>query len=289
VVVDALNKIPVAAPLFSARPVLGIGHHLFGSTIFREAPPPFSLYVYACELTLPWVYRGCPMAVISESTREDFIARGLSPERLRVVHVGVDHAKYRPDPSAPREAKPTLLALGRVRRYKRLDLVIDAVVELARSKHPDLKLVVAGTGDYLEALRAKVRRESAEKIVQFEGLVNEERKLELYRKSWALLMTSPKEGWGLTCLEAQACGTPVIASDAPGLREAVSHEKSGILVRHGDRSALVSAMDRFLTDGATRERLARGALAFAARFTWEKCADETFEMIEQTIATGEDA
>ena len=109
--------------------------------------------------------------------------------------------------------------------------------------------------------------------------------MELYRTSWALVMTSPKEGWGLTCLEAQACGTPVIASDSPGLRAAVRHETSGILVPHGDRAALAAAMDRVLTDGAERERLARGALEFAGTFTWEKCADETLEMIEKTIAT----
>jgi glycosyltransferase involved in cell wall biosynthesis len=287
IVVEALNKIPVSGPLFSSVPVLGIGHHLFGGTIFREAPPPFSLYVYACELALPWVYRGCRMAVISESTREDFEARGLAPERLRVVHVGVDHAQYRPDPAVPKEPKPTLLALGRIRKYKRLDLVIDAVVELARTKHPELTLEVAGTGNHLEALRAQVRRLGAESIVRFAGLVSEEDKVNLYRRAWALVMTSPKEGWGLTCLEAQACGTPVIASDSPGLREAVRHDASGILVRHGDRRALAEAMDRFLADGALRARLGAGALRFAAGFTWDRCADETMEMIEETIATRE--
>jgi glycosyltransferase involved in cell wall biosynthesis len=287
IVVEALNKIPVSGPLVSGAPFLGIGHHLFGATIFREAPPPFSLYVYCCELGLPWVYRGCRMAVISESTREDFVARGLSPDRLRVVHVGVDHVKYRPDPSAPREEKPTLLALGRVRKYKRLDLVIDAVVELARTRHPGLVLDVAGTGNHLEALRAQVRRLGAESIVRFLGLVSEEEKVNLYRRAWALVMTSPKEGWGLTCLEAQACGTPVIASDSPGLREAVRDGDSGILVRHGDRRALVQSIDRFLSDAALRARLGAGALRFAATFTWERCAEQTLQMIEETIATRE--
>lgn len=287
VVVEALNKIPVSGPLFSSVPVLGIGHHLFGATIFREAPPPFSLYVYACELGLPWVYRSCPMAVISESTREDFVARGLAPERLRVVHVGVDHAWYRPDVSAAKESRPTLLALGRVRKYKRLDLVIDAVVELARTRHPELVLDVAGTGSHLEALRGQVKRLDAESIVRFHGSVSEEEKVRLYRRAWALVMTSPKEGWGLTCLEAQACGTPVIASDSPGLREAVRDGESGILVRHGDRRTLVAAMDRLLSDAPLRSRLDAGALRFAAGFTWERCAEETMEMIEETIATRE--
>lgn len=286
VVVEALNKIPLCTPAFAGRPVLGIGHHLFGPTIFREVPPPLSLYVFLSEQLVPWVYRNVPMEVISESTRTDFGRRGLSPDRIRVVYVGLDADRYRPAPEDPREARPTLLALGRVRKYKRLELVVDAVVELARTRHPDLTLLVAGTGNHLPALRRHAERAGASEHVRFLGLVGEEEKLRLYRRAWALVMTSPKEGWGLTCLESEACGTPVIASDSPGLREAVLHDETGLLVPHGDRRALAAAMDRFLGDAALRERLARGALRFAGTFSWERCADETSALIEATLANG---
>jgi glycosyltransferase involved in cell wall biosynthesis len=252
-------------------------------------PPPFSFYIFACELGVPWIYRDAPMAVISESTREDFVERGLSPERIRIVYVGVDHDAYRPDPLVPRDEKPALLALGRVRKYKRLDLVLDAVAELGRTKYPELTLTVAGSGNYLEKLRAHARRTNAERFVRFLGRVDEEQKIDLYRRAWALVMTSPKEGWGLTCLEAQACGTPVIASDSPGLREAVRHERSGLLIPHGKRSALVSAIDRFLSDAALREQLRCGAIDFARSFTWTRCADEMERLIEETILEREKA
>ena len=289
IIVEALNKIPVGTPWLGRVPVLGIGHHLFGPTIFREVPPPFSLYIFACELGVPWMYRDVPMAVISESTREDFIERGLAPDRIRIVYVGVDHDAYRPDPAVPREEKPALLALGRIRRYKRLDLVLDAVAQLAREKHPDLTLTIAGSGNYLEPLRAHARRTNAERFVRFLGRVSEEQKIDLYRRAWALVMTSPKEGWGLTCLEAQACGTPVIASDSPGLREAVRHERSGLLIPHGKQAALVSAIDRFLSDGVLRQRLQTGAVEFAQSFTWTRCADEMERLIEETILEREKA
>jgi glycosyltransferase involved in cell wall biosynthesis len=146
---------------------------------------------------------------------------------------------------------------------------------------------VAGSGNYLESLEEHARRSGASRFVRFVGRVSEEEKVELYRRSWALVMTSPKEGWGLTCLEAQACGTPVIASDAPGLREAVRHEESGILVRHGDRAALRDAMDRLVRDRPLRERLGAGALRFAAGFSWGKAADETLELIEEVIGSKE--
>jgi glycosyltransferase involved in cell wall biosynthesis len=283
VVVEALNKIPLCTPLFARAPVLGIGHHLFGLTIFREVPLPMSLVVLASEVVVPWVYRGIPMVVISESTREDFVLRGLSPERMRVVYVGIDDGQYGVGDGA-KESTPTLLALGRVRKYKRLDLVVDAVAKVAREGHADLRLIVAGTGNYLEALKRHARKTGAEAHVRFLGRVSEEEKVRLYRRAWALVMTSPKEGWGLTCLEAQACGTPVIASDSPGLREAVRHEVSGILVPHADRDRLAAAMRRFLEDEPLRERLRRGALQFAGTFSWERAAGETMQRIEEAIA-----
>jgi glycosyltransferase involved in cell wall biosynthesis len=283
VVVEALNKVPLCTPLFAPAPVLGIGHHLFGATIFREVPPPLSLYVLAGELAVPWVYRGVNMEVISESTGQDFVARGLDPDRIRVVHVGIDRAQYCPD-EARRSGGPMLLALGRVRKYKGLDLVVDAVARLARSGLPDLRLVVAGTGNYLESLKKHARDTGAADFVQFAGRVTEEEKVELYRQAWALVMTSPKEGWGLTCLEAQACGTPVIASDSPGLREAVRHETGGLLVPHGNADRLAEAMRRIVTDAELRERLKRGALSFAAEFSWDRAADGTLDLIESTLA-----
>lgn len=289
VVVEALNKIPLCTPLFARAPVVGVGHHLFGGTIFREVPPPLSLYVYLSELAVPWVYRRAPMEVISASTREDFIQRGLSPDRIRVVYVGIDRGEYSPAAADPEESRPTLLALGRVRKYKRLDLVIDAVARLGRERHPDLELVVAGTGNWLEPLKEHARRVGVADRVRFLGRVDEAEKVRLYRRAWALVMTSPKEGWGLTCLEAAACGTPVIASDSPGLREAVRHGESGLLVPHGDREALIAAMDRILADGELRGELRKGALRFAERFSWDRAADETLEILETAIAGGEGA
>jgi glycosyltransferase involved in cell wall biosynthesis len=287
VVVEALNKIPLCTPLFARVPILGIGHHLFGGTIFREVPPPLSLYVYLSELAVPWVYRRVRMEVISESTREDFVLRGLSPARMHVVYVGVDSDQYASDPGGAKDEKPSLLALGRIRKYKRLDLVIDAVAELARAKYPDLTLTVAGSGNYLGALEEHARKTGATEFVRFSGLVSEEEKVRLYRQAWALVMTSPKEGWGLTCLEAAACGTPVIASDSPGLREAVRHEESGLLVPHGDRDALLEAMDRLLADEPLRRRLEAGASRFAGSFSWDRTADETLNLIEESIADWE--
>lgn len=289
VVVENLNKIPLCTPLWSPAPVVGRGHHLFGGTIFQEAPFPVACVVFASELVLPWVYRDTAMTVVSGTTREDFVRRGLRADRIEVVHNGLDHARYRPAADPPRDPHPSLLCLGRIRRYKRLDLVVEAVGRLGASRHPHLRLTVAGSGDYLDPLRRHAERIGAAPYVRFVGRVSEEEKVRLYRSAWGFVMTSPKEGWGLTCLEAQACGTPVIASDSPGLKEAVRHEASGLLVPHGDGPGLERAVDRLVSDDALRARLSAGAIAHAGEYSWDRCADEMLRAMQRAVAARADA
>ena len=95
----------------------------------------------------------------------------------------------------------------------------------------------------------------------------------------AVTITEPGDGTSVLA------GTPVIASDSPGLREAVRHERSGLLVPHGDRAALVSAMDRFLSEGSLREELERGALGFAGEFSWEPAGEAMTLRIGDQVKT----
>src|SRR5439155_250742 len=77
---------------------------------------------------------------------------------------------------------------------------------------------------------------------RFLGLVSETDKRRLLRRAWAAVLASPKEGWGISNVEAAACGTPALASDSPGLRESVRHAETGFLVPHGDARALADRM-----------------------------------------------
>jgi glycosyltransferase involved in cell wall biosynthesis len=86
-------------------------------------------------------------------------------------------------------------------------------------------------------------------------------------------LTSSKEGWGISNLEAAACGTPSVASDAPGLRESVQHGRTGVLVPHGDVGALAEAIDGLLRDHESRERMGRQARTFAEGYTWQASSD----------------
>jgi glycosyltransferase involved in cell wall biosynthesis len=283
--VEALNKVPTFAPLWSSPPVVLIVHQLFGTTAFREASFPLAALTWLLERPLGAVYRGVPTEVISRSTAEDLVGRGLRREDMRVIYPGVDLDFFSPPPERTRAAVPTFLFLGRLKRYKGVDLILQALARL-RAEGLSVRLVVGGRGEWEAELRALAGRLGIGPDVEFAGFVSEERKRELLRGCWANVFPSPKEGWGITNLEAAACGTPSVASDSPGLRESVVHERTGLLVPHGDVEALAAALRRLARDEALVERLGAEGARFARTFSWDRAAAETAEHLHTVARQG---
>jgi len=271
VIVEDLNKVPLFTPLWADAPVLLLTHHLFGTTAFQAAPLPVAAGTVLLERPIPLVYRRTPTIAVSEGTKADLVHRGLDADHISVIPNGIDVETYTPDPAA-RADRPTLLFLGRLKRYKRVDLVVAAVRELA-DRGVDVDLVVAGEGEERASLEAQVRSLGLEGSVTMPGLVDEAAKVGLLRRAWVHVLTSPKEGWGISNIEAAACGTPSVVSDSPGLRESVLDEKTGLLVPHGDARALADALERLIRDEALRERMGHDARAFAETLSWDRAAD----------------
>lgn len=283
VVVEDLNKVPLFAPAWIDRPLVLLVHHLFGRTAFDEATLPVAAATWLLERPLGIVYGDVPVEAVSRSTADDLVARGIDRTRITVIPNGVDLARYRPDPALGRFPEPTVLYLGRLKRYKRVDLVIRALHRL-RARGVSARLVIAGTGDDAPRLRRLIAELGLEGDVEMSGYVDEERKLELFRRAWVHAFTSPKEGWGISNLEAAACGTATVASDSPGLRESVVDGRTGYLVPHGDVEAVAGAIEAILTDAGLRDRLGTQARAFAEGYSWDTAADRTEHHLRQIVA-----
>ena len=286
VVVEDINKVPLFLPTLTALPFVAMVPHLFGTTAFAEASVPLAAVVWAAERPIPWVYRKAGFHAISESTRDDLVRRGIPSERIVVIHPGVDARHYSPDPATPRAARPTFLYLGRLKRYKGVEFAFRAVAA-ARQARSDITLDICGQGDDRARLEALATTLGLEDAVRFLGFVAEEEKCRLLRQAWAVVFPSPKEGWGITNVEAAACGTPALASDSPGLRESVRHGVTGYLVPHGDARALADRMLALAGDPALVERLGRAARSFAEGLSWDAAARATVAHIQQTIAERE--
>jgi glycosyltransferase involved in cell wall biosynthesis len=277
-VVEDVNKAPCLTPLACAAPVAVVVPHLFGATAFREAPLPVALYVVALEALVPVLYRHSRFLAISESTRDDLARRGVPPERIAVVHCGLDHATYRPDPTVEPNPDPTLVFVGRLRRYKGLDWVLRALPRVLE-RHPTTRLEVIGDGPHGAELRRTADRLGVGRAVDFLGFLPRAEKVAHLRRAWCLVQPSPKEGWGLTVVEAGACGTPVVAADSPGLRDSVRDQRTGLLVPFGDTERLAAALVRVLGDRALRQSLGAAGIEWASRFTWPDCARRSLDAL----------
>ena len=204
-------------------------------------------------------------------------------EECVVVHNGVDLERVRPAPGEGEFREPTLLYLGRLKRYKRVDLLLEAVGRLRR-KGTAVRLLVAGKGDHESELLRLRQRLGLGNSVEFLGYVSEQEKVRLLRRSWVHVLTSPKEGWGISVLEAAACATPTVASDSPGLRDSVQHGKTGLLVPHGDLEALAGALSVLMENAPLREDMGSAARRFAEGFTWEAAARTTEAFLGRRVA-----
>mgnify|MGYP002622627928 CR=1 FL=1 len=284
VIVEDLNKVPLFTRFWTRAPVVLLAHHLFGTTAFQAGPFPVALATWWLERPLPLLYRGIPTIAVSESTRADLVSRGLEPGVIDVIPNGIDIEQFTPAPEE-KAVSPRLVFVGRLKEYKRVDLILQAVARLeAIGIRVDFDVV--GKGERESALRAQAEALGLDDRVRFHGFVSEEEKLDFMRRSWIHVLTSPKEGWGISAIEAAACGTPTVASDAPGLRESVVDGETGLLVPHGDVDALTGALERLIRDVELRRRLARQARTFAERFSWDESASATESLLRRVAATG---
>jgi len=172
----------------------------------------------------------------------------------------------------PRFAAPFVLGLGRAIRRKAFDLLIDAFAKLPAT---DWKLVVAGEGRELDALRARAAPLGDRVILT--GLVQGADKRWLLQNCRFMAAPSLEESFGNVALEAMACGKPVIASRASGFAEIVRDGENGRLVDVGGVDALTAALADYTTRPLDRESLA--ARDTATAFSWRSIARRYLEII----------
>jgi glycosyltransferase involved in cell wall biosynthesis len=282
VTIEDINKIPFYSPLFHHLPLLVVIPHLFSDSVFKEINFVLGTYIYLSEKPIPWLYKGSQFMVISDSTKEDLVKRGLPAEDIHVIHCGIDHTLYHPDTSGQKDLVPTVIYLGRLKKYKSIDHLLHAF-SLTLKSIPEARLVLVGEGDFKQNLVSLAHRLNIEDKVEFTGFVDQGEKVRRLQRAWVAVCPSLKEGWGLTNIEANACGTPVIASNVPGLRDSVVNGETGILYEYGNVKELSDCLVRVLSEESLRQKLRQGGLNWANRFNWDQAAEKTLELIGHVV------
>jgi glycosyltransferase involved in cell wall biosynthesis len=279
VVVDCLNKLPFQSPLYSAAPVLAIAHHLFGKSAFLQVSWPVAMTVYTMERMIPWIYRDVPFIAISESTRADLIERGIARDHIEVHHCGIRRPSF---PAAAGNLRGARIAyVGRLARYKQIDVLLRATAKLVE-RFPELQLDIIGKGADSEYLVDIARKEGIGDRTHFHGFVDDEERDRLIATARVCVCPSTKEGWGLTVIESNALGTPVVATDAPGLRDSVEDDRTGFLVPDRDVDAFADRIGRLLFDDALWRRMSDAAFEWSRRFDWDAAAEQMGRSLEAT-------
>ncbi len=217
---------------------------------------------------------------------------GASHDRIKTVYPGVDHGLFEPADQGEARAQlgfgdELLLAfVGRIQPLKGLDLAIEAVGQLVPALDRDIRLVVVGgdSGSSATSEQDRLTGLAADlgipETLYFAGPQPHDRTPLFYRAADAVVVCSYSESFGLSALEAQACGIPVVGTDVGGLRHIVRDGDSGYLVGSRDPSDFAARLKTLLADDHLRAVFSDNAVESAASFTWERTGKELADLYE---------
>jgi len=283
---------PPGTPIDMRQPRIVTCHDLIPLVLAKQylAPVPGAR-------TLQWLrdyarYRTAQRVIaISAATRRDLIEYvGVAPERIDVVHSGVDHERFSaqaPDGERDRVARrlgfeaPFLLCLGASDPRKNLPLLVRSFAQSGVAR--ELMLVFAGPisprkrARLLEAIRGS----RVEDRVLILGYIDDALLVALYRQCLAYVFPSSYEGFGLPILEAMACGAATLTSNLSALGEVVGD--AALTLDSLDQDVLANGIARITEDGSLRSTLRARGLEHVKAFTWERCARQTLSCYARAL------
>ena len=236
-----------------------------------RCPEEYPRQQYYFRHYVPAVLRHSRAVIVSsENTRRDLLeVYRLPPDKLHVVLLGYDAARFTP---AARASAPTgvpyALFVGNVMPHKNLLRLVEAFAEAAAASPGHLLIRGWGRPAHVRVLRERITTLGIGDRVDWRPYAPEDELPDLYRQARMLLLPSLYEGFGLTALEAMACGTPVVVSNRSSLPEVVG--AAGVFVDAEDRASIAAAIHRLFTDTAAARTHAERGLARARLFSWEK-------------------
>jgi glycosyltransferase involved in cell wall biosynthesis len=279
-IIDVQNGIPFFSVLYSMKPKIAVVYHIHDKQFFIELPFPLNLIGYITEkIIFPLVYFRTKIMAISETTKKDLIKLGFSKNNISIVYCGVSGRKNEKN-NYQKFTQPTILYLGRIKKYKRVDMLIRIMPEILK-KVPRAHLLIAGWGTEAGSIADLSMRSMIRRKVKIIGPVSEGEKRELLSRSWVFVNPSIGEGWGISIIESNLYGTPAISFDVAGLSESIQNNKTGFLVKN--KKELVDKICLLLKSDKKRNYLSVNAKMWAESFSWDNAAKQSMEIIKNVV------
>jgi glycosyltransferase involved in cell wall biosynthesis len=262
VVVDSVaHAVPFFSYLAVRKKSVALVHHVHQDVLGYELNPFYSSMLRFLERRIKDYSH---VISVSCTTRKQLVERlNVDPRKITVIHSGVDHSVYKP---GGKFGEPVVLWLARLKNYKN---PLDSLRILRRMK-VKAKLLIAGGGDLEAQIREAVKGFDN---VSYLGRVGPE-KVGLYQGAWAFLSTSFIEGWGMTVVEANACGTPAVAYSTGSLPEVIREGENGFLVDYKDYDRAAKLLDYLLEDEDTMRYYSKKSYDHSLQYDWDKTAEK---------------
>ena len=282
IVVDEINTKPFNTPSFvHNKPIVALIHQLAREFWFYETQFPVNIIGYLF-LEKYWLskYRNIPTITVSKSSEDDLKKLGFKDVTIVTEGLGFSPLQILPE----KEAKPTVLFVGRLKKAKKPDDALRAF-KIIKDEVPEARLWIIGDGYLKQHLRTVANQMFPDsKDIALFGKQSNARKLELMSRAHVLLVPGVREGWGLVVTEASAMGTPAVAYDVPGLRDSVVDGTTGTLVHAGDTVEMgIEAVD-LLNDHIKRKMYSKNGLQHSRNFDWDKTSIEIIEVLQHSLA-----
>ena len=282
-VIDSQNGIPFFSPLVVRRktPVLMLLHHVHTDQFSLYFPPLVAKAGAWLERRgSGLVYRDRTIVAVSPSSRKGVRLRlGLKGD-IVVIPPGSDATASDLPSIGGRSTTPRIVCVGRLVSHKDVAAVVAAVPGVL-AEFPDLEVHLVGDGPERPALEQLVASLDLGDHVFVHGSLDNEERDRLLRTAWLSVCASKGEGWGVSVIEANSFGVPVLAYRRPGLQDSIRHQETGWLLDEDEPldGAIGDAL-RLLADEAAAAELARSARRWAAQFTWESMADQARALLK---------
>ncbi len=264
IVIDNIMGFPLFLPLIvKPVPLLAIKHHFEGKSFTKsQGLIKGAIGRFLEEIMQPLIYRKVPFVVVSTITLDEINNKWIKPRaEIRIIPPGI--TPFQLDENIKKYPDPTVIYYGALDTgRKKVDHLISAFRKV-HEKLPDSRLIIGGQGPDTEMLKQM----AAGLPVDFKGFITEAEKSEMLQRGWIFASPSMTEGFGITWVEANSAGLPVVGYDL-GL-DTVNTECS-IMVEKGNVSDLAAAMIRILSNEALRNAMSLSSKKNARRFDWGK-------------------
>ncbi|MCL5986676.1 MAG: glycosyltransferase family 4 protein [Actinobacteria bacterium] len=278
IVVSFSELTPILFFKKTKMPRVAIMHHILGEHSFRK----FKIFGFIPHLTQFLGVRSYNNIIVVSKELEEKLKNRFPKKRVTFIPNGIDRRLFATKP----ESSKNILFLGRLDIYmKGLDILLAAFAELIKDA-PDIRLQIAGRGPAKTVQRIKKTISSLQLQDGVKLLldIDDQTKFELLSKCLFFCMPSRYEGWGITAVEAAACSKAIVATNIPGLREAVRENYNAILVNPDSVNELSAAMKTLITDKDKRKELEANSRRWADKFSWESTSVKELNFYREVIS-----